>query len=62
MRELLHKFEPSDIIAFTIVLGCFALIMAHRDGIVTNVLTMITGYYFGQKTALKLVKAEKEST
>lgn len=62
MKEVIRKFEPGDVIALVIIVGCITLIILHRDGIVTNVLTMITGYYFGQKTATKVITETIKTT
>lgn len=40
-----------DIIAVTIIIGCFFLIFYGKDGTVSATLTLIAGYYFGKRTS-----------
>jgi hypothetical protein len=51
MRNSLSKLEPEDLIAALIIMGCLALMAIGKDGTFRAVLTTITGYYFGKKTA-----------
>jgi len=42
-------FQPDEVIAIITILGCFALMAFGRDGVVTSVLLMTTGFYFGSR-------------
>ena len=48
---MLKKFEPMDIIAIIVIIGCFGLIWFQRDGFISAILTMVVGYYFGKKSS-----------
>ncbi len=44
MRKLTDKFEPEDVIALCVIMGCFASIIAGKDGIIFGILQMTIGY------------------
>ncbi len=46
-----RKFQPTDIIAIVVIIGCFVLIYYNKDGFMSATLTMIVGYYFGKTTS-----------
>ena len=50
LKKLVAKFEPIDVIAIIIILSCVTLIGFGRDGIITSILLMVTGFYFGRRT------------
>ena len=49
----MSKFEPIDVIAIITVLGGFILTAFHLDGTISNVLIMVTSFYFGSKIRIK---------
>ena len=61
MRQILQDitFEPADMIAFAVIIGCFTMLYIGKDGTVSHVLVMLVGYYFGSKSH-KSVKLTKE--
>lgn len=41
------KWEPKDVIACIIVVGCFALLVMGKDTIITWTLLAVVGAYYG---------------
>lgn len=51
MNELCKKLEPTDLIAFLILLGAFILKFKGADGTTTAIISAVSFYYFGKKTS-----------
>jgi hypothetical protein len=45
----LHKFVP-DVIAILLIMICAIMIFCGKDGLFPHILTLLVGYYFGQKS------------
>lgn len=45
MRDL----DPGDVIALLVVAGCFGLMAMGKNGPVLSILTIVVGYYCGEK-------------
>lgn len=43
------KFMPKDIIAFTLIIGIFIMIILKSNHSMDAVLTLVVGYYFGHR-------------
>lgn len=60
MTELLKRgwatfcqpFNPIDVIAVVLIVGCLSLVYFREDPIVSSILIMVVAYYFGKKTGV----------
>jgi len=48
-KQLVRDFNDVDIIALTIIVGCFILRILGIDGLVDMSIAAIIGFYFGGK-------------
>lgn len=52
----MHDIKPIDIIAAITIIGGYILYLFTDDGLVGNILIMVTAYYFGKKSSGIIIK------
>ena len=48
---MIDKFEPIDVIAMVIILGGMLLTANGYNGTISNILIMVSAYYFGKRSS-----------
>ena len=49
IRYFIDKFQPRDVVALVVLVGCFGLLWMGRDGFVAAITTAVVGYYFSKR-------------
>lgn len=49
MKNVIEKFEPDDVIVWTVIVVCVSVISFGKDGVIKDVLLTVCGFYFGDK-------------
>lgn len=50
-RRLSDKFDPIDVIAMMIIVGCMISMALQNNSVFKDVLQTIVGFYFGRQTS-----------
>lgn len=53
MLKLFEKFNPEDVVMWTVMIMCVIVIALGRDGVVKDILLTIIGLYMGKKSSQK---------
>ena len=49
-KKLADKFDPIDVIAMMIIIGCMVSMALQNNSVFKDVLQTIVGFYFGRQT------------
>lgn len=53
MKKLIDKFEPQDVILWSVLIACITALALGKDGVIKDIMLIVIGVYGGKKGAEK---------